>query len=281
MKINRICPDETVFTEVLTSIALMPKTLYYYGDWAKMVDEGGKRARSVAIVGARKNIEYGRKVAYDLAYELAKRGVVIVSGLAYGVDSIAHRAALDAGGRTVVILGTTIDRIYPTRHIGLAREIVEKGGVVMSEYGVGEEIFLKTSFLARNRLIAGLAEIVIIVEAADRSGTLNTAMHALDQGKELFAVPGDVGKINSVGCNRLIQKGTAVYTGVDDVLLVMRMKVGLSKKKRKARVDKIEEAVLKMIEAGEYDGEKIMEKIGIDSTEFGRTITILKLEGGR
>lgn len=257
----------------------MPKTLYYYGDWAKMVDEGGKRARSVAIVGARKNIEYGRKVAYDLAYELVKRGVVIVSGLAYGVDSIAHRAALDAGGRTVAILGTTIDRIYPTRHIGLAREIVEKGGVVMSEYGVGEEIFLKTSFLARNRLIAGLAEIVIIVEAADRSGTLNTAMHALDQGKELFAVPGDVGKINSVGCNRLIQKGTAVYTGVDDVLLVMRMKVGLSKKKRKARVDKIEEAVLKMIEAGEHDGEKIMEKIGIDSTEFGRAITILELEG--
>lgn len=214
-KNNVIRPQEADFTEVLASIALVPKMLYFYG---KMPE---KRPKSVAIVGTRKFTHYGESVAYRLAYTLAKCGVVVVSGLAYGIDSIAHRGALDGGGVTVAVLGTPIDEIYPKEHLGLAREIVQSGGVVMSELDRGEIYYPKTCFLKRNRLIAGLADVVVVVEAAERSGSLNTAAHALEQGKEVFAVPGDVTRPMSRGCNQLIADGANVYMGAESVLEVL------------------------------------------------------------
>ena len=158
-KNNEIRPQEADFTEMLTSIAVVPKTLYFYGKMPENRLKPGtkmtfERPKSLAIVGSRKPTAYGREIASQLAQAAAKRGVVIVSGLAYGIDSIAHRGALDAGGVTVAVLGTPIDQIYPPAHLGLAREIIEKGGVVMSELSPGAKYHPKTCFLQRNRLIA-------------------------------------------------------------------------------------------------------------------------------
>ncbi len=283
-KINKIVPLETKFTEGLESIAVKPKMLFCYGKIPENMVDGNltERPKSVAIVGARRNTKYGEEIAYKLAYELARRGVVIVSGLAYGIDSIAHRAALDAGGRTVAILGTPIDEIYPRAHVGLAEEIVEKGGAIMSEYGPGEYHHPKAAFLARNRLISGVSDAVVVIEAAERSGTLNTAMHALDQGKDLFAVPGDITKLTSVGCNKLIRQGAIPYTSVDDVLEVL-FPAQIVKKKPQQMVilgdSEDETKIMRLIAEGVNNGEEIVEKLKMTSQIFNQAISMLEIKG--
>ena len=135
-KINHFSPLEYNFTEVLDAIALKPKTLYFYGKIPENVSKNGTKMRpkTVAIVGSRHNTRYGEEIAYKLAYELAKKDVIIVSGLAYGIDSIGHRGCLDAGGKTIAVLGTPIDQIYPKTHLSLAKEIIEKNGAIISKY---------------------------------------------------------------------------------------------------------------------------------------------------
>ena len=277
MKINQIRPLESEFTEVLESIALKPKMLYFIGNLPENM------VKRVGIVGARKCTPYGEKVAYEAAYQLAKAGVVIVSGLAYGVDSVASRAALDAGGKTVAVLGTPIDRIYPREHLRLAEEIVAKGGAIISEYEPGSNLDYKVSFLCRNRLIAGLSDMVLIAEAAEKSGTLNTAAHTLDQGKELFVVPGDIDRITSVGCNRLIAQGAHPYLGPEDIMEVLFPEGSPGRKRRKRRTafkgSKIEKELVAEITSGNLDGEKIIQKLGISAAEFSREITMLEVKG--
>ena len=304
-KCNQILPLEEEFTEVLESIALKPKTLYFYGKMPKNVSKDGKtyRPKAVAIVGSRKNTPYGEEIAYEMAYKLAQKGVVIISGLAYGIDSIAHRAALDAGGKTVAVLGTPIDYIYPKRHLKLAQEIIEKDGAVMSEYAprnadyrdaplaVDEALKnqkrclnYKSTFLHRNRLISGLADIVVVVEAADHSGTLNTAAHALNQGKDVFAVPGNITNCNSVGCNRLIKQGAFPYLKPDDLLEVLFPEQYLKKHRKNHHAlisgDTDEETkILKILSAGIRSGEEIIEKLNLSTETFNETITLLELKG--
>ena len=205
-------PLEDEFTEVMRSIADMPKLLYFRG----ILPE--KRTKTVAIVGARKMTTYGQEVAYDLAFALARRGVVVVSGLAYGIDGVAHRACLDAGGITVAVLGTRIDHLYPRGHVRLAEEII-RTGVILSEYGPEDAVLPRASFVLRNRIVSGLADEVIVVEAAEGSGTLTTAELAVKQGRKLWAVPGNVGQPMSEGCNRLIAEGKArMATSVTEVV---------------------------------------------------------------
>lgn len=283
LKFNRISPLETNFTEVLDTIALKPKMLYFYGKMPENVvlDEKLVRPKTVAIVGSRHNTRYGEEVAYKLAYGLARHGVVVVSGLALGIDSIAHRAALDAGGQTVAVLGTPIDQIYPREHEGLAREIIEKNGAVMSEYAPGALVYPKTSFLERNRLISGLSDIVIVVEAAARSGTLNTATHALNQGKELLAVPGDITNPTSEGCNRLILQGANPCLGLDDVLDILFPKRRRRAVRQQLMLGDTEEEVgiLRAITDGIKNGEAIMKKLKMPAQLFNQTITLLEIKG--
>lgn len=262
LKNNEIRPQEANFTEVLCHIAVVPKMLYFYG---KMPE---KRLKSVAIVGTRKPTAYGREIAYDLAYKAAEKGAVVVSGLAFGIDSVAHRAALDAGGLTVAVLGTAIDQIYPAAHRGLAEEIIEKGGMVMSEVAPGVRFQwqneAKKCFLERNRLIAGLSDMVVIPEAAERSGSLNTAMHALDQGREIFAAPGDIARPMSRGCNRLIAKGGAMpYLGSEDVLGALFPAPRGRKGRKEVQTalmgdDETETAILRLIAGGMVDRKSVV-----------------------
>lgn len=174
-------------------------------------------ARAVAIVGTRRASDYGRRVARDFAAGLARRGLTVVSGLAYGIDAEAHRGALAAGGRTIAVLGSGVGRIYPSKHIALARAIVEQGAV-LSEYGIDAEPDAP-NFPRRNRLISGLTFGTIIVEAFEDGGALITARTALEQNREVFAIPGPIGSAPSRGTHRLIQAGAAkLVTCVEDVL---------------------------------------------------------------
>lgn len=279
MEINAIRPQDNKYLEQLDSIALTPSLLYYYGNWPE------KRIKTVAIVGARKSTAYGEEVAYKLAKALGEQGIIVISGLAYGIDSIAARGCLDGGGKTIAILGTEIENIYPKTHVALAKEIVKKGGVVASEYHLGDKIFPKTSFLERNRIISGLSDVVVVIEARERSGSLNTAMHALEQGKDLFALPGDISRQTSQGCNRLIAKGANPLLSVDEFIkyLIPRKKAH-SKQRQIEQISLFaendeEREILLQIANGIHDGDVIMDNLKMPAETFNQSITMLEIKG--
>jgi DNA processing protein len=198
------------YSASLAQIPDAPHLLYVRGD-IKPTD-----AKAVAIVGSRKFTGYGRRVAERLASELARAGYVIISGLARGIDGIAHRAALQAGGRTLAVLAGGLSRIYPPEHAGLADEVAAAGAII-SEAPMKQDP-LAGMFPARNRIISGLSRGVIIVEAADKSGALITAEHAAEQGRTVFAVPGPIDNPMSAGTNALIREGAVLVRGGEDVI---------------------------------------------------------------
>ena len=171
---------------------------------------------AVALVGSRKSTPYGMRIAERLAASLARVGITVVSGLARGIDAAAHRGALKAGGRTIAVLANGLSEIYPPEHEGLAEEIVAAGAVV-SEMPMRQGP-LAVLFPRRNRIISGLCLGVVIVEAAPKSGSLHTATHAMEQNREVFAVPGPVDSISSRGCHRLIRDGARLVETVEDIL---------------------------------------------------------------
>ena len=284
-KINAISPLEADFTEVLEGIALKPKTLYFYGKMPENVVKNGQKTRpkTVAIVGSRHNTRYGEEVAYKLAYELAKKGVIVISGLAFGIDSIAHKAAVDAGGTTIAVLGTPINQIYPKPHKPLAADIIKTGGAIISEYAPGAKVYPQTSFLERNRLISGLADIVVVVEAAERSGTLNTAAHALEQGKDVYAVPGNITNPYSKGCNKLIAQGATPYTEPADILRQLFPEEYAKKARRLTQLkligdNDVETAILAALATGLRKGEDIMRAANLPPEVFNRSVTLLEIK---
>ncbi|MBR3138866.1 DNA-processing protein DprA [Candidatus Saccharibacteria bacterium] len=285
-KINQIAPLEHDFTEVLDTIALKPKILYFYGKLPENVSKNNKniRPKTVAIVGSRHNTKYGEEIAYHLAYCLAKQDVIVVSGLAFGIDTIAHQGCLDAGGVTIAVLGTAIDSIYPKSHVPVARKIVSQNGAIISEYAPGTKPFPKTSFLERNRLISGLSDIVVVVEAAEQSGSLNTATHAINQGKTVFAVPGNITNPYSQGCNKLIKQGAIPYTDPDDVLRELFPEKYLKKRKNLNQQSLIgdtdtETLILTALSRGLRSGEEIMQYTHLPPEIFNQTVTILEIKG--
>ena len=194
----------------LRMIADPPPCLYVKGKLSAGDD------KSVAIVGSRSASEYGRRVARDLARGLASMGFTVVSGMARGIDGMAHASALQAGGRTVAVLGSGVERPYPPEHEALYRRIVENGAVI-SELPMGTRP-MAFNFPARNRLISGLSLGVVVVEATEKSGSLITAALAVEQGREVFAVPGEVGSSRSRGAHRLIRQGAKLVETVDDIV---------------------------------------------------------------
>ena len=285
-KINQISPLEHEFTEVLDSIALKPKTLYFRGKLPKNVSKNGKKSRpkAVAIVGSRHNTKYGKEIAYNLAYELAKHGVIIVSGLAFGIDSIGHQGCLDAGGITLAVLGTAIDRVYPATHTFLAKEIIRQNGAIISEYPPDSHPYPKTSFLERNRIISGLSDAVVVVEAAEQSGSLNTATHALNQGKDVFAVPGNITNPYSQGCNKLIRQGAYPYISPEDLLRTLFPDEYLKTRKRLKKANlvgdtDVETFILQALAKGLRSGEEIMQSTNLPPEVFNQTTTLLEIKG--
>lgn len=233
----------------------------------------------VAIVGSRNISPYGRQVTTRLATDLAERGIVIVSGLALGVDCVAHSAALSVGGKCIAVLPSPLDKITPTSNLQLSKSIIEKGGVLVTEYEEGSEVF-KTSFVARNRLVAGLANVVLITEAVQKSGSLHTARFALEQGKDVLAVPGNITSPTSIGTNNLIKAGATPVTSYVDVLHALGLTEGLKARKHtpKGRNEQ-EQAVIDLLAKGISDGEELRSKSQLEIAEFSQAITMLEITG--
>lgn len=234
------------------------------------------RPKVVSIVGSRRCTRYGEAIAYKTAYELAEKGILIVSGMAYGIDAFAHRGCLDAGGTTIAVLGTPIDYIYPASNRSLAERILQKGGI-LSEYAPGTQT-RNWHFLERNRIVSGLADALLIVEASDHSGTLTTASLALDQGKDVFVVPGDITRPMSVGCNRLISQGAQVFTELNDILSVVAPEKLKHSSPQLEALSEIERLIWQQIKDGIVDGDEIMENLKLDVSDFNQTIMSLELK---
>jgi DNA processing protein len=231
---------------------------------------------SVAIVGARAATVYGKQVARGLAADLAREGVVIVSGLARGIDAEAHWGALEAGGRTVAVQACGIDRIYPREHRALADRIAANGAVV-TELPLGEPP-LRQYFPLRNRLISGLSVAVVVVEARERSGSLITANHAANQGRDVFAVPGPITAPTSVGTNRLIRDGAYVVLGPDEIC----SELGLIRESRaRPRVacdlSGLSREILSALADAPASRDELARRLGREPAEFALEVVELEL----
>ena len=209
--------DDPVYPERLRGINQSPFVIYLKGD---LIEED---IWSVAVVGTRRYSAYGRQVAELLTRTLAEQGITIISGLARGIDGIAHKQALDAGGRTLAVLGSGLDQIYPPEHRGLADRIIQQGGVI-SDYPPGTPPD-GSNFPPRNRIISALSKAVLVIEAGQKSGALITANYAAEHGKEVFAVPGKITAPLSKGTNKLIKLGAHPLLEAQDVLDFLNMKL--------------------------------------------------------
>ena len=240
-KLKVIFDYDDKYPERLKEIDSHPKTLYVKGNFR------ASDKNAVAIVGSRKMTSYGKEVARKFGEELASLGVTIVSGLARGVDSEAHKGALLAGGRTIAILGGGLDDIYPSENTMLARKI-SQNGCLLSEYPLGHPA-LPHNFAARNRIISALSKAIVVVEGESKSGTLLTVKHGLDQGKTIFAVPGQITSPLSRAPNFLIKEGAIIATDTQDILdeLNMQLMVDHEEVEKILPEDKIELRLLATI----------------------------------
>lgn len=265
---RRLGPRE--LPELLRQIPDPPRTLFLRG----AADPEVLSRQAVAIVGARACSPYGAQVARMLGRELAAAGLVVVSGLARGVDGEAHRGALDVGGVTVAVLGCGIDRDYPAVHAELAGRICREG-LVVSEYEPGVEP-APWRFPARNRIIAGLAAATVIVEARERSGALITADFALEDGREVFAVPGEITGALAVGTNRLLRQGAIPLTSTEDVLEVF----GLSSTPTPApTLGPVAKRVLERLADASFTADELVRSTAVEAGELAAALAELELSG--
>ena len=200
MKIEEIEINNIKYPYLLSQIPNPPRKIYVIGNKEIL------RERSIAIVGSRECSEYGKKISIELSYNLAKNNIITVSGLARGIDTYCHKGTIEAKGRTIAVVAHGLDMIYPNENKSLAKEILKFGGAIVSEYEIGVKP-QKWHFPARNRIISGLAESVVVIEAKEKSGALITADFALEQGREVYAVPGNINSLTSDGTNNLIKQG--------------------------------------------------------------------------
>ncbi len=216
-EIQTISLSDKNYPESLKNITDPPICLYIKGEFPK-------NTLFFSVVGTRLPTPYGQQIAYKLSRKLAEAGLIIVSGLALGIDTIAHRGCLDAGEKTIAVLGCSIDRVYPTENFFLHKRIIQNKGIIISEVAPGKTV-TKELFSQRNRIISGLSCGVLVIEGSERSGTLITARFAGEQGKDLFAVPGPITSTKSFVPNLLIQNGAKLVTKAEDILEEYGMKI--------------------------------------------------------
>jgi DNA processing protein len=269
--ISAISRGDVRFPTALAAIHDPPETLWITGD----VD--ALRAPSVAIVGSRAASPYALEVARRLGADLARRNVTVVSGMARGVDSAAHRGALEGGGVTIAVFGCGVDVIYPPEHRGLAARILERGALV-SEFPPGTPP-LRSYFPQRNRIISGLSLAVVIVEAAEGSGSLITADFALDQGRTVLAVPGNVLGGRNYGAHALLRDGAKLVECADDILEELPLGIRGEKESKKANPASHDPVLRSMVEGDSYDLDEISDRSGVDRTKLLPRLLELELAG--
>ena len=252
-----------------------PPVLFVKGDPELLALPG------VAVVGARAASSYGLRVTRNLARRLAAAGLVVTSGLALGVDATAHKGALEAGGKTIAVLGCGLDICYPAHNRKLQKEIAAKG-LLVSEYPFGTRAD-RFRFPARNRIISGISRGVLVVEAGERSGSLITARIALEQGREVFAVPGSIDSSRSRGAHMLLKQGARLVQDENDVLAELEMAVAPDAGKKEGRtaawLGENEKKVLSRLDAYPQSVEEIKAATGIDMASLNQALLMLELEG--
>lgn len=234
---------------------------------------------AIAVVGTRSATEYGKLVAEKLGSDLARSGITVVSGLARGIDSAAHRGALRAGGRNLAVLACGVDLVYPPGNRDLARRIVENGALI-SEFPLGTNP-VKQNFPMRNRIISGLSLGTVVVEAGERSGALITAAFSLDQGREVYAVPGNITSRMSKGTNGLIKRGAKLVEGVEDIIedLSDLFKWISVKRFEEPKLNKAELSLLEILEEGPMHMDLLLSRTGMGFGELSATLIELQLKG--
>jgi DNA processing protein len=257
------------YPELLRAIYDPPRRLFLRGARPELLD-----GPCIAIVGARACSPYGAHVARSLGRALAAAGAVVVSGLARGVDGEAHRGALEASGATVAVLGCGIDRDYPRTHADLARRIAGSG-LIVSEYPPGVEP-APWRFPARNRIVAGLCRAVVVIEARERSGALITAEFALEEGREVLAVPGEITSALSAGTNALLRQGAAPLLAPEDALAAVGLEAPPA---RPAAPEGAPGAVLAALADAPDDMDGLSRRTGIPPADLAAILTVLELEG--
>ncbi len=272
MKINAISVNNPLYPARLKAIPDAPKQLYFLGHPLP------NTAKSVAIIGTRKPTTYGRDITIKLAEMLARRGVTIVSGLALGVDGIAQQAALDASGYTVAVLASGLTEITPHSHRNLAIKILERKGLLVSENPPGTAP-QKWQFLKRNRIVSGLADAIIVTEAGAKSGTMNTVMHALAQGRDVYAVPGNITSPMSAGCNRLIEQGATPIVDIEAFVEQFSPSANSPRQTLLLAQNTEERVIIELLKSGVQDGDELQKRSKLQSSVYSTTITMLELRG--
>jgi len=270
-EIKKVSIEDDFYPKLLKGISGAPKILYWRGELKK-------EERCFAIVGTRRCSEYGKEIAFSIAKDLSGAGLTIVSGMARGIDTFAHKGALEGGGRTIAVLGTGLDEksIYPQENLKLAKTILKNGGCLISEYSPGTR-GTQFTFPERNRIISGLSLGVLVVEAKTKSGALITAEWARKQGKKVFAIPGSIHSLNSKGCHLLIKRGAKLVETVNDILEELHLpKI----KKEKITGETLEEnLILEVLKNGSLHIEKIVEKTNLPPQKVSATLSLMEVEG--
>ncbi len=271
--IKKIILEDNNYPKILKEIHDPPKALYVRGNFST------KDKLAVGIVGTRNYTSYGKQAAENIAGDLAEVGITIVSGLAKGIDTWAHKAAVERGGRTIAVLGSAADpkSVYPSCNRKLADKITENGAVI-SEYpqGIKSERWF---FAQRNRIISGLSLGILVVEAPEKSGALITAACALEQNREVFAIPGSIYSENSIGTNKLIQMGAKLVTKANDILEELNLPLLEEKNKSFKPKTKQEEILLNILTKEPIHIDEITKKSKLDTRIVSSTLIMLELKG--
>ncbi|MFA5185129.1 MAG: DNA-processing protein DprA [Patescibacteria group bacterium] len=270
--IDFMLENDTAYPPLLKQISDPPFALFVRGDLQSI-------SPAVAIVGTRNCTPYGKTVATELARDLSISGMGIVSGLALGIDAYAHQATLESGGRCLAVLGSGCDdeTIYPRHNLNLAHEILDSGGAVISEFPPGAE-GLKHHFPLRNRIIAGISRATIVVEAAEESGSLITAHLALEQNRDVFAVPGPITNVQSGGTNKLLKQGAIPCTGAADILEHFEMTTGSPRPGPAAPTTGEEQEVLEALDRPLHVDD-IGRALGLEAASLAGLLVTLELKG--
>jgi DNA processing protein len=282
-KLETILQENPKFPSLLKEIPNPASKIYVLGE---LPDDPPASGPKIAIVGTRKATSQGRAIAKEMAKKLSEQGVIIVSGLAMGVDTASHEGAVAAGNKTIAVLACGLNTIYPRQNENLAKKILEFGGAIISEYPIGTPA-LPNQFLARNRIISGLSIATIIVEAPIDSGALVTARLAAEQGREVFVVPGPINHPNYYGSHKLIRDGARLVASVDDILEDLGISVNqrINQRSSASTVEKIKDKnqllILKTIqEAGQpLNIDKIIELTKLEPQVVNQAIAILIING--
>lgn len=266
--------DSPRYPPYLREIPNAPPLLYLKGE-LKEVDQW-----AVAVVGTRRLTAYGRQITKELVTGLVRNQVTVVSGLARGIDAVAHRTAVEMNGRTIAVLGSGMDAIYPAENRQLARDIVNGHGCVISEYGLGVRPEAK-NFPPRNRVISGLSLGTIVVEAGERSGALITTNFALEQGREVFAVPGSINSPVSKGPHRLIQQGAKLVTSVEDILEELNLTMVSEQTAVQLALPETSEevALYSQLSANPVHIDELCRLSGLPTQIVSSTLTLMELKG--